>query len=364
MFKKKLLVAAILSAAVGAAAAAEVTVFGTVDTGMRYMNVKQDGHHTDSMELVSGDNLSPAVGIKGEEKINDDVTVFFHLEQGYYLDDGSRAFEGRTFGREATLGLKGDFGTVAVGRMGSIGSAAGTYDLECAIDAFGAGYTDAGIQATIVETSRLDNAITYVSPRMAGLQATLQYSNQLGYTDTSVEQTHMNENTRYVGAGLNYQVGNLNATLMYEREIKPSSLHAEDATLVTGGLSYDFGFATVYGAYQHGEGYGDNSQFAGWFYEPEVNGVTDYVNKNDSFAIGLGAPLGENVWLMTSVQYIDGETLGGKDAKRIVGGVGAIYTFSKRTQLYSALSYSDGKDALDNIGLDRTVVNFGISHTF
>ena len=79
--------------------------------------------------------------------------------------------------------------------MGSIGSAAGTYDMACALDPFGAGYTDAGIQATMIETSRLDNAVTYVSPEFAGFKFTAQYSNQIGYTESSTESSHWNENT-------------------------------------------------------------------------------------------------------------------------------------------------------------------------
>lgn len=49
---------------------------------------------------------------------------------------------------------------------------------------------------------------------------------------------------------------------------------------------------------------------------------------------------------------------------RYVAGIGATYNLSGRTSLYSALSYSNADGSLEEAGLDRTVLNFGISHTF
>lgn len=351
--------AAVCAAALAAqsAAAADVTIYGTVDTGLRWTHVRGGD---DTLELVSGDNLSPAVGLEGTEELAAGTEVFFKLEQGYYLDDGSMAFEGRMFGRESTLGLRGSFGTIAIGRMGSIGSATGSYDMTCALDPFGAGYTDAGIQATMIETSRLDNAVTYVTPELAGLQATLQYSNQIGYSGDTQEVGEWNENTRYTSIGLKYGIGNLLATVMYEREWKAHSNDTDDAWFLTGGVSYDFGFMTVYAAGQHAENYGTGSQFGNWWYELDEE---DWVNKNNSFMLGVGKSLGA-AWLMASVQYMDAETVSGEDVKRTVAGVGATYNLSKRTSLYGAFSVSNADGSLEDAGLDRTVLNFGLSHTF
>lgn len=337
--------------------AADVSVYGTVDTGFRWTHVRGG---EDSMELVSGDNLSPAVGLKGSETLVNGTEVFFKLEQGYYLDDGSMAFDGRMFGRESVVGLKGSFGTLAFGRMGSIGSATGSYDMTCALDPFGAGYTDAGIQATMVETSRLDNAVTYASPEWAGLSFIAQYSNQIGYTETSEEMLDWNENTRYTSLGIHYGIGNLNASILLEREWKKHSVNGDDAYFVTGGLSYDFGIFTLYGTVQHAENYATNSQFGGWWSEVDDDRMLD---KNNSYMIGVGKAWGE-AWLMASVQYLDGETVSGEDVERTVAGIGATYNLSKRTSLYAAFSMSNATGSLEEAGLDRTVTNFGISHNF
>lgn len=340
------------------ASAANVNVYGTVDTGFRWTNAKGG---EDTFELVSGDNLSPAVGIEGSETLANGTDIFFKLEQGFYIDDGSMAFEGRMFGRESTVGLRGSFGTIAIGRMGSIGSAAGSYDMTCALDPFGAGYTDAGIQATMIETSRLDNAITYVTPEWAGFTATVQYSNQIGYAETSQEAPEWNENTRYASLGLHYGIGGLNASLLLEREFTPTSRNADDAYFITTGLSYDFGFFTLYGTYQHAANYGTtNSQFYNWW--SEVN-EEDYVDSNNSYMLGVGKSIG-NAWLMASVQYMDAETVSGEDVERKVAAVGATYNLTKRTSVYGAFSWSDATGSLEDANLDRTVLNFGLSHTF
>lgn len=361
IFTRKILVCAVLAAAaLGSAAvssAAETRIYGTVDTGFRMTNVR--GGDT-TFELVSGDNYSPAFGLEGSEELTGSTEVFFKLEQGYSVDDGSMTFEGRMFGRESVLGLHGSFGTIAIGRMGSIGSAAGTYDMACALDPFGAGYTDAGIQATMIETSRLDNAVTYVSPEFAGFKFTAQYSNQIGYTESSTESSHWNENTRYTGLGLQYDIGGLHAQVMFEREWKKHSDPTDDAYFITGGISYDFGILTLYGAAQYAKNYGAGSQFGGWWYEVSSE---DMINQNDSYMIGVGKTLGE-AWLMASVQYMNGKTVAGEDVNRYVAGIGATYNLSGRTSHYSALSYSNADGSLEEAGLDRTVLNFGISHTF
>ena len=87
------------------------------------------------------------------------------------------------------------------------------------------------------------------------------------------------------------------------------------------------------------------------------------VNQNDSYMIGVGKTLGE-AWLMASVHYMNGKTVAGEDVNRYVAGIGATYNLSGRTSLYSALSYSNADGSLEEAGLDRTVLNFGISHTF
>lgn len=110
--KKTLVALAILGSFAGVASAAtNVTLYGTVDAGYE----KWTGG-----KITQGGTAEPysKFGIKGQEDLGNGVAAIFTLEGNLAADVGavdSPAF----FGREATVGLKGAFGEVKVGRAKS-----------------------------------------------------------------------------------------------------------------------------------------------------------------------------------------------------------------------------------------------------
>ena len=82
MLQKSLAAAAVIAAftaAAGTAAAADVTLYGTVDTGFVYTHEKLTGEESDNrFEIASGFNTSSVFGLKGNEEIGD-MTVSFVL---------------------------------------------------------------------------------------------------------------------------------------------------------------------------------------------------------------------------------------------------------------------------------------------
>lgn len=72
-----------------------------------------------------GDNK---VGLRGEEDING-LTVGFKLENGFNLSNGDLSTPGKIFDREARLYVRNNFGELALGRFGGLGSATGSYDV-------------------------------------------------------------------------------------------------------------------------------------------------------------------------------------------------------------------------------------------
>ena len=177
--KKSLIALAVLGAA-ASAQAADVSVYGVVDTGLAYTYNDEwtvDEHVTDgesNLEMASGINASSRVGITGSEDLGNGMKVGFKLESGINSDDGALNQGGRLFGREASLTLSGDFGKISAGRMGGVGSSAGTYDYVYLIgDAFDGG--DFNIWG-MTASSRYDNMITYETPEFAGVKVTAQYS--------------------------------------------------------------------------------------------------------------------------------------------------------------------------------------------
>ena len=55
--------------------------------------------------------------------------MYFKLEQGFNLSNGSEAVAGKAFNRETALGLSGDWGKLGFGRFGGLSSDWGTFSI-------------------------------------------------------------------------------------------------------------------------------------------------------------------------------------------------------------------------------------------
>lgn len=138
---QSLIAAAVMTAVSGVAMAADVSVYGIVDTGLAYKY--QDTTNFKGEKVVDGEssfvmqngyNTPSRFGLKGTESLGNGYSVGFKLENGFNSDDGTFTQAGnRLFGREASLSVSGPFGTLSLGRMGGIASATGSYDVVYAI---------------------------------------------------------------------------------------------------------------------------------------------------------------------------------------------------------------------------------------
>lgn len=210
MFKKSLIAVAALSALAGSAMAADVQIYGRLDTGLVYQNVdfdnKVNGVAVDdasSFQMSSGHNTGSRFGIKGAEDLGNGVKVGFVLENGFDSDDGSFDSNGdRMFGREAMVYLEGDFGKVGFGRMGILNSTAGSFAIGN-FTPFGTGWGSVGDQRLAFGASfgtRYSNMISYRSPEFAGFQVHAQYS----FGETNEAKTEVEGKTttdRYYAIG-------------------------------------------------------------------------------------------------------------------------------------------------------------------
>lgn len=130
--KKSLTALAVLGVFAGSAMAADVTLYGAIDTGLEYIHNKTtdfagDSVKEDKFDMQNGWDTPSRWGLKGSEDLGNGYKVSFKLESGFSSDDGTMNQSGRLFGREAGLTLSGPFGSVAFGRFGGISSSAGTY---------------------------------------------------------------------------------------------------------------------------------------------------------------------------------------------------------------------------------------------
>lgn len=112
------LVVGTLGALFATGAAADVTVYGVIDTGLNYQHVDQDRAGTDATDqaqMKSNQTIPNRWGLRGSEDLGNGLTAGFMLEGQFGSDDGTMT-GGRLFQRVSQLELGSDrAGTVIVG---------------------------------------------------------------------------------------------------------------------------------------------------------------------------------------------------------------------------------------------------------
>ena len=366
MFKKSLIAVAALTAFAGSAMAADITISGRIDTGLNFhdFETKFDGEvltDGNTFQMKAGQYSGSRVTIKGAEELGNGMKAGFILENGFTSDDGKMGQGNRLFGREAIVYLEGDFGHFSMGRVGSLSSGLGSYNVVYGYTPFGTGWGDyAGNNGEFMlgDRDRMDNTLTYRSPEFAGFQVFAQYSLQ---ADGS-ENEHTGMNKRYAGLGASYNIGAFSTGLVVDTVMngrEDASGNSEDSLGISWGASYDLGVTKPMILVQ----YGKNENTLGGFNFADFDGNTDAdgnVGLNEGlkgFAVSLGAvtPLaGGNLY--TAVNYTDGEVEGdgvgllGSDSQGITGdiqrwgvAVGYDYPLSKRTKVYGFAAYNEGE---------------------
>lgn len=355
--KKTLAAVAVLGAFAGSAVAADVTLYGLVDYGVRYQNLDADKagvDRTNKVDMKSGANSGSRFGLKGTEDLGNGVKVGFVLENGFAADTGALGDKNnRLFDREAQLFVDGSFGRVSFGRVGQLASANGSYGLLGVTGPFSTGYGDATSGLKFVGANgftRFDNTITYMTPSFGGLTVYAQYSSSVSSTGTENESDTDRAygiGAKFVGAGLTL-VGVVDSTNYQSFGADAVSKDMDDALTVTLGGNYDFQVAKVY----FGGQYFDNAKTVA-----TTNVIVDTNNNKAKIgsgytlgslgAEGWGLGLGVGVPVMGGTAsayagYLDADSVDDSDAslKRFTGAVGYSYTFSKRTSMYSTLSYT------------------------
>ncbi len=345
---KTTLLAAAVAAAAFSAQAAEVSLYGSVSTGVLYQNTPSltnpDGSSTDSTNSFSmesgfwGDSIW---GITGEEDLGNGWTVGFTLENEFSSDTGAMATGGEIFDSQAYLSIGNDTVKFAFGKIGGLASAGGDFDLLCGFDPMEAFMGPAGLGAFASKDYASANmAVAEITP-LEGLKVSLMAN----AGDDDSEEARWSDRDHYYGIGLSYENGPL--ALAGIAEMRKYNTNADwvageddtDSWTFTVAAAYDFEVVRPSFVYQH---VSKSREFASE--AVEGNGAYNY----DSFMLGATAPLGQGT-LRASVQYVKGENeYDSKDeANATILGLAYTYDMSKRTTLYAGAYYSIGGDGLD-----------------
>ena len=369
MFKKSLAAVAVLGAFAGSALAADVQLYGLVDLGLNWTQVDNGKTTTDSFGMGSGQNSGSRFGLKGTEDLGNGYKVGFNLENSFKADDGAFDKGSRLFHRESILFVQTPYGELSAGRTGGLDSGVGRYgQMGSGATAMSTGWDN------IAKTSkvflglgdRMDNTLTYQSPKFAGVtvlaQASLKKSNVNDKGVAIETEEGSSDADRYYALGVTYGAGALNAGLVYSQtdwnrtELKDQT-NDDNQTVVSAFANYDFGMVKPMVAVQYFDGGKD------------VDVANTALNKGYGFVVGGTAPLvGGTLKVQLGWNDYEDVKTGATEGNNIITGVGYEYPLSKRTFVYGGAGYyMDSYDKVD-VGHDDkasvAAVNAGLVHKF
>ena len=325
--KKSLIAIAALAAAGAAAAQSSVTMYGQVNTG--YEHSKTDitigGVKTTTKTTgFQNDRVNTSrLGFKGEEALGNGLSATFALEMGFDAANGefktTKDKDGHkiaTFNRKATVGLKGAFGEVRIGK-----------------DSTPMNEFDGSFKA-IDRTTTLAEQVAGRDASWEGRPTGLFYNGSfsgfdvaaaIGNSSTRVKTdgaTTMKKDTATYGLGMGYNGGAWAVGAAVQLDTEKTLSDDVKKTNYGVGASYDFNVAKVYGQYKGGQ------------YKNKASTVADKYSY-DQFAVGVSAPFGATT-LSAEYAYNKAKDTAGAVSTKYKGNVFAVqaeYAFSKRTSL-------------------------------
>ena len=376
--KKSLIALAVLGATSSfAMAASNVTLYGVIETGIVGQKLTEgtSAQKDATFAMKSGFDQGSRWGIKGTEDLGNGYSVGFILEQGYNSDNGTASEANKQFRREAILNVKGGFGSLAWGRTGTLSSGAQSQNILTGW-ALGTGFGLSAWSSLGTNFGRVDNVISYVTPKFDGFTIHAMYSNGL-----TADDAKWSENNHYYGLGVKFQEAAIKSSLILEavdgkgtgsdavtaedlfgedivaaykldadQVITAATADKEKTYVVNFGFEYNLGDWTPMFAYQ---------------YTTQDGGLNAHM-----FGLSAKVPVaGGDV--LVGARYITGEKdkdlATEKDVSAWNIGAAYIYPLSKRTAIKTYAGYADGSDGWSKeakVNYNGYQVYVGMRHSF
>ncbi len=146
-----------LAGATAVHAQTSVQIYGLVDTAVEHVNkVNAAGDSVTRMPNFAGGIAPSRLGFRGTEDLGGGLKAIFTLENGFGPDTGALNQGNRLFGRQAFVGLSGNWGTVTLGRSYTMLG----YSLVD-VDVIGPSQYSIGSLDSYLPNARSDNTIAY-----------------------------------------------------------------------------------------------------------------------------------------------------------------------------------------------------------
>ena len=364
--KKSLIAIAALAAAGAAAAQSSVTMYGQVNTGYEHSKTDTtiDGKKTTTKTTgFQNDRVNTSrLGFKGEEALGNGLSATFALEMGFDSADGK--FADSAFNRKATVGLKGAFGEVRIGKDSTpMNEFDGSFKAIDRTDSLAKIDPDGSGPKVDLKAAFTDRPTgLFYNGTFSGVSVSAAIGNNSERTKTEGVTTKKDDSAVY-GLGLGYNGGAWAVGAAFQHETKkgfdnniaaPVKAHDGKVTSYGVGASYDFTVAKVYGQYKGGQ------------YKNEASTVADKYSY-DQFAVGVSAPFGATT-LSAEYAYNKAKDTAGDVSTKYKGNVFAVqaeYAFSKRTSLVArAGQVANWKNETTNDKSSTQEYTVGLRHKF
>lgn len=398
--KKTLVCTALLASLASTTNAADIELFGVINQGLAYIHedlaASMHGPEGGSQQVVgengkvplqgSRTNVSEGTGdvstwgIRGTERLTDDLSIGFHLENAFLADTGALYNQNSFFERESSLAIDSkNYGQIKFGRMPAMTTGSGTTGLfNSRTNPFGAGWgnmTGGWKFVGTLATARYNNMINYKSPSFNGVQFHAQYSFGDDYSVNGevVGREGSSKVNHFSALGVTVTGENyfLAAAVDWLKMGSKQGKVEDDSYKAIIGGHYNFGAFKTYAAVE----YMDNVQYIGGYSTKEFaplaygkDAKTDLSAGFDGWAIAIGADaqVGSGK-AMFSVGYGFGENQNlsdNNDYKRVNVGIGYLHPLSKRTSVYAIGGYfwEDADFNEDTISANEVIL--GLLHRF
>lgn len=328
---KKSLIALAVLASTGAMAQSSVTLYGIVDVNLQSSKIDGGVRQT---ALESGGVSGSRFGLKGSEDLGGGLKALFVLESGFNADDGSSRTSGSLFDRQSYVGLAGNFGEV---RLGNSTTALDDINLlsNSVFDSILSPTNNVWVSNGF--NARPHNQIYYATPSFGGVTGAVSYAlgENKATTSTGKDRGVVAFNVQYAGGPLALSLG-----YQSDKEIALPLIETAKYTIVN--ASYDLGVVKLLGSY--GRAAADNY-------------------RANEFHLGADVPVGAALVVSAGYAQSQDKIAGVKDDKRSGFAVGASYSLSKRTSVYTGYDRAQTKTVAGD-KIKSNIYAVGVRHAF
>lgn len=329
--------AALAACSLGSAQAQTAQVYGLADVSVGSFK-ESGGKRTE--QVASGRMATSYLGFRATEDLGGGLQAIVTLEHFMRMDSGEAGrFAGDAFwSRNANVGLRGSFGLIRLGRIGTP-FFVNTLSYNPFLDSFG--FSPAirtiyqGGIGKLAGDSGWNNAVGYSTPRLGAFTGHVLVSAGEGAGEGP-----------NVGGSLQYADGALAVGLAAQKVQTAFSAGEETAWQL--GASYDFGPVKVFG--QVGRIEEDDTRTGS-----AVAAGSD--TRDRTLQAGFSLPVGAVGKVLAS--YGEAKTTGARDSKRSFTTLAYDHQLSKRTDVYAVVMFDKLK------GQDRAATTaLGVRHNF